>query len=126
MERVADALAATGAMVVWIEAPHVGPGKQQSNGRLRLPPALRDPARIDRHNALLARVASARPGRVVVVDLPGMLEAQPGGELDPGMRPDGLHLTDAAAARLADTLGPAIAAAAPSAPCATAACRTDE
>jgi len=126
MERVADALAATGAMVVWIEAPHVGPGKQQSNGRLRLPPALRDPARIDRHNALLARVASARPGRVVVVDLPGMLEAQPGGELDPDMRPDGLHLTDAAAARLADTLGPAIAAAPPSAPCAAAACRTDE
>jgi hypothetical protein len=106
-----DALSAAGAVVVWVEAPHVGPGKRLGSGGYRLSDDLRDPARIDRHNAILREVASARGGRMALVDLAALLGREPGGELDAAARPDGMHLTTAAADRLAPALGPAIAAA---------------
>ena len=111
MERAMDALTAAGATVVWMVVPHLGPGKQLGNGKLRLPAELRDPARIDRYNALLREVAAARADRVALVDLPSVLATLPGGVLDVEARPDGMHLTTAAADALAGKVGPAIAAA---------------
>jgi hypothetical protein len=111
IERVVDALADAGAAVVWVLAPHIAAGKPLASGGTRLPPGLRDPARIDRYNAAVREIAATRSGRLATVDLSAMLAAQPGGEASPDARPDGMHLTTEAADRLAPTLGPAIAAA---------------
>jgi peptidoglycan/LPS O-acetylase OafA/YrhL len=111
IERVVDALADAGAAVVWVLAPHIAAGKPLASGGTRLPPGLRDPARIDRYNAAVREIAATRSGRLATVDLSAVLAAQPGGEASPDARPDGMHLTTEAADRLAPTLGPAIAAA---------------
>src|SRR5688572_32915095 len=91
MTRVVDALSAAGAVVVWIEAPHVGPGKRLGSGGYRLSDDLRDPARIDRHNAILREVASARRGRMALVDLAALPGRGPRGEPAAAARPGGPH-----------------------------------
>ena len=67
-------------------------------------------ARIDRLNELLAEAVSLRPGVARLIDLRGWMAAQPGGELDPASRPDGIHFTDAYSATVASWLGPQLVA----------------
>ena len=70
---------------------------------------LLDAARYDAYGAALAEVVARHPGRAAVVDLRGWLARQP----EVPERPDGLHWSPEAAARLAgDYLGPVVVAAA--------------
>jgi len=62
---------------------------------------------MDRLNEILQRVADERHG-VVTVDLQGLLRSLPGGEMDPALRPDGVHFTPESATELAPRLGPLV------------------
>ncbi|HLT69037.1 MAG TPA: acyltransferase [Acidimicrobiales bacterium] len=95
-----------GLVVVWLLAPHIEVGRNEE------PPPdppypESDPARMDRLNEILQRVADERHG-VVTVDLQGLLRSLPGGEMDPALRPDGVHFTPESATELAPRLGPLV------------------
>ena len=93
--------------VVWLTCPLIDFGLT-ANG---ISPhfAMSDPTRMVRFNELLREVAAERPN-LRVVDFAGFLATAPGGELDRTMRPDGVHLTDAAALQVAQWLGPQLVA----------------
>ncbi|MEZ5347584.1 MAG: acyltransferase family protein [Microthrixaceae bacterium] len=97
-----DTLAARGANVVVLTYPHFEAGRDQ--GYSDLPES--DPARVDRLNELLAEAVSMRPGVATLVDFQDWLAAQPGGELDPLKREDGLHFRDEYAPTIGAWLGP--------------------
>ncbi|MFZ4517584.1 MAG: acyltransferase family protein [Microthrixaceae bacterium] len=103
-----DALAARGATVLVATYPHFQAGLTQ--GFTDLPES--DPARVDRLNELLREVVAQRPGVAQLVDLQGWLASQPGGELDPAKRDDGLHFRDDYAATVGGWFGPQLVAAA--------------
>ena len=103
-----DILSAGGAKVYWLSSPQIQVGMQ--DGR---PPAFErpasDPLRMQRFNSLVAQVAAERPDDVEIIDLAGYLRTTPGGELDPVLRPDGIHFTWYAATQVSsDWLGPEI------------------
>jgi hypothetical protein len=112
MSRVVHALSGAGAVVVWVLAPRPGPPPDPATG---VPAEARehlDPARTDRHNEIITRLAAAHPEEMALVDLPAQYAAVfPAGEDDVEARPDGVHLSAPAAVRLADRLGPAVVAA---------------
>lgn len=97
-----DTLAARGANVVLLTYPHFEAGRDQ--GYAELPES--DPARVDRLNELLAEAVAMRPGVATLMDFQGWLASQPGGELDPAKRSDGLHFYDEYAPTIADWLAP--------------------
>ncbi len=97
-----DVLAKQGATVVVLTYPHFEAGRDQ--GFSGLPES--DPARVDRLNAILRDAVSRRPGVATLIDLQGWLAQQPGGELDPAKRDDGLHFTDAYVPTIGAWLGP--------------------
>lgn len=101
-----DTLAADGATVVVLTQPRLQSGLDK--GLTDLPES--EPARIDRLNELLAEAVGQRPDVARLVDMRGWLAAQPGGELDPVTRPDGIHFTDAFTPTVADWLGPQLLA----------------
>ena len=105
----ADLFVDQGLVVVWLLAPHIEVGRNEEP-----PPdppyAESDPARMDRLNEIVERVAEERPS-VVTVDLGGHMRGLPDGEMDPRLRPDGVHFTAETAAEVADWLGPEILAA---------------
>ena len=100
-----DALVAAGAeRVVWLTSPVVDFARRDING-VTLPQS--DPERMARYNDLVREVAAAR-SRVVVLDLAQVVDRWTP-EADRVRRPDGIHLTEAAAAQLVDDwLGPAL------------------
>jgi hypothetical protein len=105
-----DALSSSGATVLWLTSPRV----EMERTLVPRPPSpvpSSDPARMARLNELIAEVAAERPDVVKVIDLAAHLRASPGGELDPAVRPDGVHVSEAASGPLADWLGPEILAA---------------
>lgn len=61
---------------------------------------------MDRLNAILRSVAAERPGFVSTIELQQLFRSQPGGELDPSMRPDGLHVSNAFGLTVGAWLGP--------------------
>jgi hypothetical protein len=95
----ADNLAASGAAVIWLTAPHIDiqPLKGESFSTDR---DASEPQRMDRLNEIVREVAASRPDTMRVVDLAGHFARLPAGELDPALRPDGVHLTTAAASEL--------------------------
>jgi hypothetical protein len=99
-----DTLAARGANVVLLTYPHFEAGRDQ--GYTDLPES--DPARVDRLNELLAEAAALRPGVATILDLQAWLASQPGGELDPAKRSDGLHFYDEYAPAIAEWLAPQV------------------
>ena len=103
IEQAVESLSAGGAVVVWLTEPHLEFGR----GRVGLPSTsiahISEPARIDRLNALLRQVARERHD-LVVVDVAEHLRSLPGGELDPELRPDGVHLSENASTALAPWL----------------------
>ncbi|MCZ7629570.1 MAG: SGNH hydrolase domain-containing protein [Microthrixaceae bacterium] len=97
-----DTLSARGANVVVLTYPHFEAARDQ--GYTDLPES--DPARVDRLNEILAEAVALRPGVATLADFQGWLASQPGGELDPAKRSDGLHFYDEYAPRIAEWLGP--------------------
>jgi hypothetical protein len=93
-----DALTSTGAHLALVLYPHItsGLGDQPAS-----PFPANDPKRMDRLNELLRELASSRPN-ASVIDLRSWLISQPGGELDLGARPDGLHFDTASGRTIAD------------------------
>jgi peptidoglycan/LPS O-acetylase OafA/YrhL len=98
-QRLLDAGA---AHVVWVREP-VPNVFWWNSGQ-----AQEDPARHDVLYAAMDAIATARPGQVSVVDLPAWLAGQ-GLDTDQEARPDGVHWSPEAAARIArDFLGEAL------------------
>jgi len=63
---------------------------------------------VDRLNQIVHEVAALRPETTAVIDLQGWLAQQPGGEMDPAKRQDGLHFWDAYVPTIGAWLGPQI------------------
>ncbi|MFO7279022.1 MAG: acyltransferase [Thermoanaerobacterales bacterium] len=104
--RATDLFLEEGLVVVWVLAPRIEVGRNEE------PPPdppypESDPERMDRLNEILQQVADERHG-VVTVDLPGLLRSLPGGEMDPALRPDGVHFTPESATEVASSLGPMV------------------
>jgi peptidoglycan/LPS O-acetylase OafA/YrhL len=97
-----DLLGSTGASVQVVSQAHFNAGLDQ--GFSGLPES--DPARTDRLNQILLEAVSLRPGVASVLDLASWLAAQPGGDINVEVRPDGLHFTDEYSRIIADWLGP--------------------
>lgn len=70
-----------------------------------------DPARMARYNEILRQVARER-SRVAIVDLNSHLRTLTGGEMDPVLRPDGIHFSTETTDVVAPWIGQAIVAAA--------------
>ncbi|HEX5365562.1 MAG TPA: acyltransferase [Acidimicrobiales bacterium] len=89
--RATDLFLEQGVVVLWLLAPQIDIGRNE------VPPPESpypesDPARMDRVNEIIQDVADERQG-AVTIDLPGYLRRQDGGEMDDGLRPDGVHFT---------------------------------
>jgi peptidoglycan/LPS O-acetylase OafA/YrhL len=97
-----EVLTATGVPVAWLDHPAVVPSPTGVNASN---PADYDPARMRRLDELQAEVVARHPG-AQVVRTRAFLEAWPGGELDPELRPDGMHFSGAGAAPFIAWLGP--------------------
>lgn len=97
-----DLLGSDGARVVVLTQAYIQSGANQ--GFSDLPES--DPARTDRLNELWREAVALRPGVATLIDFQAWLAAQPGGELDPAKRPDGVHFTDEYARTIADWLAP--------------------
>ncbi len=94
MLEAVDLFLDRGVVPVWLTSPRIDPSRSTQ------PPnddPAGDPARMRRFNEILAEVARERP-ELRVVDLAGWLRGWRGGELDPALRPDGVHFDEAAAA----------------------------
>jgi peptidoglycan/LPS O-acetylase OafA/YrhL len=103
-------LEATGVTVVALTAPVIELGRNEQPPP-RQPYQASDPARIRQFNKLLWDVAVEHPS-MRLVDLAGHLRSLPGGELDPDLRPDGVHFTVESSREVAEWLAPAILTAA--------------
>jgi hypothetical protein len=105
MNRAVDALSANGNVVVWLTSPRIefGRGQQGIDGDH----PINDPRRMDRLNELIRQVDADRD-EMVVLDLVTYLRSLPGDEMDPALRPDGVHFSEEASTDLVDWLGPAI------------------
>jgi peptidoglycan/LPS O-acetylase OafA/YrhL len=102
MAEAADLLIGLGKPVAWLTSPLVEFDRGSSPFT---PRAASDPARMWRFNELVGEVLASRPA-IERIDFAGYLASLPGGELDAGRRPDGVHLTPAAATEVAEWLGP--------------------
>jgi peptidoglycan/LPS O-acetylase OafA/YrhL len=104
---LADELSAAGVPVLWATSPHVRltPGGVLEGYWSDL--ADNDPARVDRLNDIIRRVAS-RHDDATVVDLQSWAQRLPGGEFGPANRAEGRGLTEAGAVRAAAWLAPQV------------------
>jgi hypothetical protein len=94
MLEAVDVFVDRGVVPVWLTSPRIEPSRSTQ------PPnddPAGDPARMRRFNEILAEVALERP-ELRVVDLASWIRRWPGGELDPELRPDGVHFDESAAA----------------------------
>jgi hypothetical protein len=108
MDEAAELLIASGAEVVWLTTPKIEFGQEDG-----VPPADQHPAsepgRAEAMNELIRGVAERHPGDVHVLDLQAYLQSTPGGEMDPSIRPDGVHYTTPSATAVGEQwLGPAL------------------
>ncbi len=104
LSDVTDILLDEGVPVVWVTAPHITVGRNQQPPPDHPYPES-DPARIDRLNQIIREICEQREG-ATVVDLQGYLAGLPGGEMDPRLRPDGVHFENDSATEVAQWLGP--------------------
>ena len=105
LQHMADLAASQGATVVWANSPHWNPVPGSVIFMGEPPYSESDPARADRFNEVLAAALAERPG-VRILDLASWMRAQPGGELDPSLRVDGVHFTEASTDTAAAWIGP--------------------
>jgi peptidoglycan/LPS O-acetylase OafA/YrhL len=109
LQHLADLTASHGARVVWADSPHWNPvpGSVIFMGP---PPYFEaQPARADRFNQVLSGAMASRPA-VTILDIASWMRAQPGGELAPSLRVDGVHFTEASTDVFATWLGPQLLA----------------
>ena len=85
-----------GIAVVWVTSPPLAPAKL---------PDSNDPARIERLNAVIEQTIADESG-AAVIDLHSWFAARPGGPMDPGLRPDGVHVSYDGSDVVAAWLGP--------------------
>ena len=104
MEAAVDLLSNRVGMVVWLTNPLLDFGRSD-NPPPATPYPVSEPARTHRYNEILYEVAAERPA-LHVVDLAGWMHTLPGGELDPNIRPDGVHFSKPGAIEVAGWLGP--------------------
>ncbi|MFP8879189.1 MAG: acyltransferase family protein [Myxococcota bacterium] len=103
--RATDLLLSSGALVVWLTSPSF---EHSQRKRLERDPAL-DPQRVFRLNELIRELERRRPGVVHVVEFGAFVATLPATIAGAAPRPDGVHLTDAAAFDLSERwLGPKI------------------
>jgi peptidoglycan/LPS O-acetylase OafA/YrhL len=111
LQHVADLAASHGARVVWADSPHWNPIPGMIIFTGKGPYVEAQPARADRYNQILTAALTGRPN-VSILDLASWMRAQPGGELAPSLRVDGVHFTEASTNNVAAWLGPQLLAAA--------------
>jgi len=103
--RATDLLASSGALVVWLTSPTF---ENSQRARTERDPAL-DPRRVERFNELIREIERERPEVARVVEFGAFVAELPETIAGAAPRPDGVHLTDAAAyAVSARWLGPKI------------------
>ncbi len=107
MHLAVDVLSSTGAQVLWLTSPTIDLQRAVVPRPLEALSAS-DPDRMARLNVLIHEVAAERPDVVEVIDLATYLRSSSGGELDSSLRPDGVHLSEAASVELASWLGPRV------------------
>lgn len=107
ISHLIDVTASGGAKVVWANSPHWNPVPGSVIFMGRPPYVEAEHERVDRFNEVLASVVDPRP-EAEVLDLAGWMNTQPGGELDPSLRFDGVHFTEESTDRLAAWLGPVL------------------
>jgi peptidoglycan/LPS O-acetylase OafA/YrhL len=103
-----DVLLAHVAKVVWFTNLYFHPAWGTTEAGRQDP--INDTAQVDRLNTIIRRIATERPG-VVLVDLAAHMAGIPGADTDQSLRPDGVHLSPAASRTMADWYGPQIVAA---------------
>jgi lysophospholipase L1-like esterase len=97
--RAVDLLSSRGALVVWLTYPGSERSRQSRSDVAS--------ERTERLNALIAELPAARPGRVRVIDFRALVESLPDIVAGAPARPDGVHLTHAAAYQVVrEGLGP--------------------
>jgi peptidoglycan/LPS O-acetylase OafA/YrhL len=109
VDSLADILATEGAPVLWMKVPQLRIARANDPTSHWDMYADNDPARMARLNQIVSEELAGRPD-FSIVDLPGWLRGQPGGEVDPGTRPDGVHFSVPGAAAFVDWLVPQILA----------------
>jgi peptidoglycan/LPS O-acetylase OafA/YrhL len=90
MLEAVDVFLARGVTPIWLTSPFIEPSRSTQ------PPnedPSGDPARMIRFNQLLRQVQQERPA-LRVIDLARWMKLRPGGEFDPGLRPDGVHFDE--------------------------------
>ncbi|MEZ5320981.1 MAG: acyltransferase family protein [Microthrixaceae bacterium] len=107
--HLADFFAERNVKVVWATAPDFHPQYNPETFMGKPPYAEATPGRADRFNSLLRRALALRPD-VTVVDFAAWVRAWPGGEFDPTIRIDGVHISIAAADKASDWLVPKLIA----------------
>jgi hypothetical protein len=113
--EVTDLFLEQGVTVAWVLSPHIDVGRNEEPPPDPAYPES-DPARTDRLNEIIRRVAGEREA-AVAIDLPGYLASQDGGEMSADLRPDGVHFTVQTAFEVADDwLGEQVLAAVRDAP----------
>jgi hypothetical protein len=106
VQLVADAAARQRVPVVWLLEPHMRANAFSTRSWREFP--ANDPARMDRLNALITQAVGRLPSgsRVKTLDLGAFARRHPGGEFDPGFRPDGAHFSIPGILDIARWLGP--------------------
>ncbi|MGY6499527.1 MAG: DUF459 domain-containing protein [Acidimicrobiales bacterium] len=95
-----------GASVVWLQYPYISLARYPGlDPGAVMTEAI--PERMDRLNAVVSAALDPVPG-VVTLDLAGHLQALPGGEFDPSLRPDGVHFSAEGSYLVAEWLGPSL------------------
>jgi hypothetical protein len=90
MLEAVDVFLVRGVTPIWLTSPFIEPSKSTQ------PPnedPSGDPARMIRFNQLLRQVQQERPA-LRLIDLARWMQLRPGGEFDPGLRPDGVHFDE--------------------------------
>lgn len=104
-----DLLLSQGAKVVWLVQPDVEIGVTDDGSRPLVSFPESDPRRMARFNELVREVVETRPA-ARTLDLKAHLQTWPGGELDPELRPDGVHPSPAGSRDIVGWLGPQLQA----------------
>ncbi len=104
LEAASELLTSRGALLVWLTSPAIDLGRADvSPGSVHHPAS--DPDRMDRLNELIQETAEGQSA-IATADYAAHLRSYPGGELDPEMRPDGVHLANGKTRLVADWLAP--------------------
>ncbi len=109
IDNTVASLSSKGAKVVWLTCPLLDP---QYDSKMMMKPgpyAEADPTYVDRWNEIIRETADTNPA-MVVLELPVFLEnTWDGGQLDRGLRPDGVHFTKQASWDILTWLEPQLA-----------------